>query len=238
MAVKKKCAILQSSYIPWKGYFDLINLVDEFILYDCVQFTRRDWRNRNRIKTPRGSEWLTIPVESKGKYLARIDEMRTSNNDWSKAHWNAIKHNYSKAPFFANYRDSFDVAFSELDGLSLSQINRKFLEMLCDLLGIVTPLTNASDYTLEGDKNMRLISLCKQAKAEIYYSGPAAKPYIDEELFANNAIEIVWMDYSGYPEYHQLFPPFDHHITVLDLLFNEGASAANFMKSFQPAIHM
>lgn len=213
----------------------MINLVDEFILYDCVQFTRRDWRNRNKIKTPRGTEWLTIPVESKGNFHARIDEMKVSNKSWPKEHWNALKHNYSKAAHFREYREVFEEAFLTLDDLSLSEVNRKFLHLICNLLGITTSLTSASDYKLEGDKNLRLISLCEQAGANIYYSGPSAKSYVDESLFEAHGIKVVWMNYHGYTEYQQLFPPFDHQVTILDLIFNEGASASAFMNSFTPA---
>jgi hypothetical protein len=229
----KKCAILQSSYIPWKGYFDMINLVDEFILYDCVQFTRRDWRNRNKIKTPRGAEWLTIPVESKGNYHARIDEITVSDKGWSKAHWETIRHNYSKSCCFEEYREIFEKTYLTINTAHLSEVNRIFLQLICDVLNIDTKLTSATQYVVDGDKNMRLISLCQQAGADIYYSGPAAKSYVDETLFRANGIEVVWMNYDGYPEYQQLHPPFDHHVTVLDLLFNEGLSARHFMNSFK-----
>ena len=100
----KKLAIVQSNYIPWKGYFDMINMVDEFILYDDCQFTKRDWRNRNKIKTPNGSQWLTIPVDVKGKYQQKIKDTVVSDPEWSKKHWTAITHNYCKASFFDNFK--------------------------------------------------------------------------------------------------------------------------------------
>ena len=106
----KTVAIVQSCYIPWKGYFDLINLVDEFILYDDRQYTRRDWRNRNRIKTPQGSQWLTIPVEVKGRYDQRIDETRISDPDWAEQHWKTLTHNYASAPHFDDYGERLRVA--------------------------------------------------------------------------------------------------------------------------------
>jgi len=230
--VTKSCAILQSSYIPWKGYFDMINLVDEFVLFDCVQFTRRDWRNRNKIKTPRGLEWLTIPVESKGNFHARIDEMQTSNASWSREHWESLRHNYSKCAHFAEFKDAFENSYLSLDTTSLSAINRKFLEQICGILGIKTKLTSASDYDLADDKNMRLISICLQAGADTYLSGPAAKSYVDESLFNEHGIKVKWMSYEGYPEYRQLFPPFEHGVTILDLIFNEGAGASQYMNSF------
>lgn len=210
----------------------MINLVDEFILFDCVQFTRRDWRNRNKLKTPRGVEWLTIPVESKGNYHARIDEIKTSNSSWAQEHWQKIRHNYAKAPCFSEYKDLVENLYGSLDSDSLSVINRKFLERLCEVLDIRTKLTSADDYQIEGDKNMRLINLCLQAGADTYVSGPAAKSYVDEKLFEANGIKLIWMDYGGYAEYRQLFPPFEHGVSILDLIFNEGKDASRFMNSF------
>lgn len=233
----RKCAILQSSYIPWKGYFDLINMVDEFILYDTVQYTRRDWRNRNKIKTPRGAQWLTIPVKSKGNYLARIEEIEVENTDWRVSHWGAILTNYARAEHFDLYRRIFEECYMSATDSHLSAINEKFIRLICDVLGIKTRITSARQYDNEGDKNWRLINLCKQVGARVYLSGPAARDYLDEGLFEQEGLEVVWMDYSGYPEYEQLFPPFDHYVSVLDLIFNEGAEAPLYMKSFpRPAL--
>jgi len=229
----KKCAILQSSYIPWKGYFDLVNLVDEFIFYDIVQYTRRDWRNRNKIKTPRGAEWLTIPVRSKGNYFAKIDEIEIEDPKWGASHWGAICTNYASAKHFKDYKERFESCYLHTPEVRLSLVNQKFIHLICDILRIQTRITNASDYRDEGERNWRLLSLCKQTGAEIYYSGPAAKSYLDVDLFRREGVEVVWIDYSDYPEYNQLFPPFDHHVTVLDLIFNEGPDAQRYMKSFQ-----
>lgn len=232
MSESKSCAILQSSYIPWKGYFDMINLVDEFILYDCVQFTRRDWRNRNKIKTRAGAEWLTIPVECKGNYHARIDQMKVANSQWARDHWNAIRHNYARAAYFNDYSEMLEEAYLTMKSKMLSDINRHFIELICGAMGISTKLSSSTDYELDGDKNMRLINLVKQAGASVYYSGPAAKSYIDESLFGSHGISVVWMSYERYPEYDQLFPPFDHHVTALDLLLNMGKDAPHYMNSF------
>ncbi|HEY9870426.1 MAG TPA: WbqC family protein [Candidatus Obscuribacterales bacterium] len=229
----KRCAILQSSYIPWKGYFDLINMVDEFILYDTVQYTRRDWRNRNKIKTPRGAQWLTIPVKTKGNFGAKIQEIEVEGPDWGGSHWGAICTNYAKAKHFGDYRAAFEQCYLRATDRYLSAINEKFIRLICNILGIETRITSASQYASEGDRNWRLINLCKQVGAEVYYSGPAAKSYMDVALFEQEGIEVVWMDYSGYPEYEQLFPPFDHHVSVLDLIFNQGADAPRYMKSFE-----
>jgi WbqC-like protein family len=228
----KRVAIVQSCYIPWKGYFDLINLVDEFILYDDRQYTRRDWRNRNRIKTPQGTQWLTIPVEVKGRYEQRIDETRISDPDWAELHWKTLMHNYAAAPFFDDYRDRLEGLYRRADDPLLSAVNRLFLDELSAILGIETRLAWSTDYAAEGAKTERLVSLCRAAGATHYLSGPSAREYMDEGLFSEAGIELEYMDYAGYPEYPQLHPPFDHAVTILDLILNTGPDAPRFMKSF------
>jgi hypothetical protein len=229
---EKRVAILQSSYIPWKGYFDIINSVDEFILYDDVQFTRRDWRNRNRIKTPQGVRWLTIPVQTKGQYLQRIDETLVSDPGWARSHWSAFLQSYSAAPFFAGYRPFFEELFLTCTETRLSSINRRFLEAVCEVLGIATRLSWSTEYSAHGSKTERLVSLCAAAGATSYLSGPSARDYIEDEQFQRAGIELSYMDYSGYPEYTQLYPPFEHGVTILDLIFNAGDKAPDYMKSF------
>jgi hypothetical protein len=230
--VMKKIAIVQSNYIPWKGYFDMINMVDEFILYDDVQYTRRDWRNRNKIKTPQGLKWLTIPVEVKGKYFQKINETKISEKNWGKKHWESIKFNYSKAKCFKEYKDIFEYLYLNCDEIYLSQINFKFINVINEILGIKTKIRWSSEFDLVDGKSERLLGICKDCNADVYLSGPAAKCYLDEELFEKEGIKVEWMDYSGYPEYNQLYPPFEHGVTILDLIFNEGNNAPKFMKSF------
>jgi hypothetical protein len=228
----KRVAIVQSCYIPWKGYFDLINCVDEFILYDDRQYTRRDWRNRNRIKTPEGSIWLTIPVQVKGRYEQRIDETRIADPSWADRHWKTLTHNYATAAFFDDFRKPVEALYGSAVDPRLGAVNRLFLEAVCELLGIETRLSWSTDYEAEGAKTERLVSLCRAAGATAYLSGPTAREYMDESLFKNAGIELEYMDYSGYPEYPQQYPPFDHAVTILDLLFNTGLDAPLFMKSF------
>lgn len=232
----KTVAIVQSCYIPWKGYFDLIKEADEFVLFDDRQFTRRDWRNRNRIKTPQGLTWLTVPVEVKGRYLQRIDETRVSDGAWAKKHWRTLEHVYASAPFFAEYRERFSALYESLDDERLSAINRRLLEEICGVLGIETKLSWSTDYVVEGDRTQRLVELCQAAGANIYLSGPRARAYLEEQLFADAGIAVRYFDYNGYPEYPQLYPPFAHEVTVLDLIFNTGAVAPQFLKSFSPTM--
>jgi hypothetical protein len=230
--MSKRVAAVQSNYIPWRGYFDLINSVDEFILYDDMQYTIRDWRNRNIIKTANGPLWLTIPVEVKGKYFQKIKETVISDPTWGRKHWATLTHSYSKAAHFAWLKELFADLYSRPEEKLLSQINYAFIRAICELLGISTTISWSMDYNLIGDKTERLVDLCKQAGGTHYLSGPAAKAYLEEELFAREGISVSYMDYSGYPEYRQLYPPFEPRVTILDLLFNEGPEAVRYMKTF------
>jgi hypothetical protein len=228
----KAVTIVQSNYIPWKGYFDIINLVDEFILFDDMQYTRRDWRNRNRIKTANGARWLTIPVEVKGKYFQKIKNTVVSDAAWNRKHWDSIVNSYSRARYFGKYKETFEELYLGCTEKYLSRINHRFLVAICKLLGIATKITWSMDYRLAEGKTERLIDLCKQADAGEYISGPSAKGYIDEEMFEKGGIKLTYMDYSGYPEYNQLYQPFDHAVSIIDLIFNEGPDAQKYMKSF------
>ncbi|NIY94216.1 WbqC family protein [Vibrio diazotrophicus] len=225
-----KVAISQSNYIPWKGYFDLIANVDVFVLYDDMQYTKRDWRNRNKIQTINGPQWLTIPVEVKGKYFQRINETITSDNSWRRKHWAAISQNYSKSKFFEQYRDVFASLYLNNDETYLSKINALFIKEICLILGIDTKIISSSDFTLGAGKSEKLLNICKALNANTYVSGPAAKNYLSEDLFEQESISVEWMDYKDYQEYTQVYQPFEHSVTVLDLIFNEGHNARKFMK--------
>ena len=228
----KKAAILQSNYIPWKGYFDLINQVDTFILYDDMQYTTRDWRNRNLIQSSQGRQWLTIPVQVKGKRFQKISETLVSQENWGKKHWQALTVNYNKAPYFAKYKAIFEPLYLAPKSPYLSQINASFIQAINQILGIETPILWSSQFKVTGDKSERLLHLCQAVEATNYLSGPAAKDYLDEDLFKTQNIQVSWMDYQNYPIYNQLHSPFQHQVSILDLIFNEGTNAPHFMKSF------
>ncbi|PZR40459.1 MAG: hypothetical protein DI538_04090 [Azospira oryzae] len=227
--MSKRIAILQSNYIPWKGYFDIIGSVDEFIFYDEVQYTKNDWRNRNKIKTLAGLQWITIPVYH--NLNQKLSQTIPSDSKWSHKHWNTLKTNYSKAPNFKRYSPFFEEFYQSHSGASLSEINQLLIRSICGFLNITTRITNSSDYELKGDPTEKLINLCKQTGATHYLSGPAAKTYLRESLFMAEQITIEWMNYDGYPEYPQLYPPFEHGVSIVDLLFNVGPDSRCFMKS-------
>lgn len=229
---EKKVAVVQSNYIPWKGYFDLINMADEFILYDDVQYTRRDWRNRNKIKTKDGLMWLSIPVNSKGNYSQPIKETTISEPTWNSRHWKSIASSYTGARYFNDYKELFENLYLGSSETHLSQINFRFIAAVCEFLNIRTKISWSMEYHLIAGKTERLVDLCQQARATTYISGPTAKGYLDETLFRQVGISVQYIDYGGYPEYDQLFPPFHHQVTVLDLIFNAGSHARKYMLSF------
>ncbi len=228
----KTLALIQSSYIPWKGYFDLINRADEFILFDDAQYTRRDWRNRNQIKTKDGLAWLTIPVHSKGKFLAAIKDITVSDPHWNVRHWKTITASYRRARYFECYAERFRQLYLDSLETSLSQINYRFIKVICEILGITTKLSWSMDFELAPGKTERIVDLCRQTSATTYLSGPSARAYLDEDRFRAVGVELLFFDYSSYPQYSQLFPPFVHQVSVLDLIFNEGPNATWYMLSF------
>jgi len=226
----KKVAIVQSNYIPWKGYFDLIAAVDEFILYDDVQYTRRDWRNRNKIKTPQGLQWLTVPVLVKGKYHQKIRDTEINNLDWGSLHWKTLVHNYSRAPHFEEIAAWLEPLYLKESYTHLSPLNSRFIGVVCNYLGIKTVIRNSWDYILLSDKTESLANLCVQTGSTEYISGPAARGYIEEHIFTERGIKLTWFDYSGYQEYSQLWGKFIHGVSILDLLFNCGKEAPRYMR--------
>lgn len=226
----KKISIVQSNYIPWKGYFDMIAAVDEFIIYDDMQYTRRDWRNRNKIKTPEGSQWLTIPVKAKGKYFQRICDTEIDSSEWAALHWKALAQNYGRAPYYLEVASLLEPLYFENKYTHISQINRHFIESICAYLGIKTKISNSWDYILLEGKTERLLNLCMQTGCTEYVSGPAARNYLDIQAFTDLGIKLTWFDYDNYPVYSQLWGEFIHEVTVLDLLFNCGRDAPRYMR--------
>ncbi|WP_420993389.1 WbqC family protein [Cupriavidus sp. 30B13] len=226
----KKLAIVQSNYVPWKGYFDMIASVDEFVLYDSVQYTKNDWRNRNRIKTEQGLRWLTVPVQTGGRFGQTIREARIDGVAWARAHWQILQQNYRHAPCFKQTAARLEPLYRDCAYTHLSQLNRAMLDWGCAELGIATKISDSSDYELRGDRSERLAELCRQAGATEYVSGPAAQDYLDVAVFEARGIRVSWFDYSGYQPYPQLWGEFEHGVSILDLIFNCGEDAPRYMK--------
>lgn len=226
----KTVAIVQSNYIPWKGYFDLISYVDEFVIYDNVQYTKRDWRNRNQIISKNGKIWLTIPVITKDKYKQQVNETKIDGDKWKKNHWKSIEQNYKKSKYFEEVESFLKPLYFEKNYIFLSELNFEFIRAICNYLSIDTNIINSNKFKISGEKTSKLVCICKQTKATNYVSGPLAANYIDEQIFKKNEINLKWFDYDGYPQYEQLWDKFDHNVSILDLLFNNGKQSNEFMR--------
>jgi hypothetical protein len=228
-STERRVAIIQSNYVPWKGYFDIIHDADVFVFYDDVQFTKNDWRNRNQIKTSRGLEWLTIPVGKDENRL--INQVRLpTDNSWSKQHWRIIEEHYSSAPYFRHYGPWLSDVLLHQHWKTLSALNQRLIHTIAvDFLGVKTTFVRSDDYALSGHKQDRLLDLLGTLGGTTYLSGPSAKSYLDPIRFAKANINLVWKDYGGYPEYVQSHPPFEHAVSILDLLFCAGPSAAHYI---------
>ena len=229
--MQKKVAIIQSNYIPWLGYFDIIANVDEFILYDEVQYTKRDWRNRNKIKTPQGTQWLTVPVKTKGKYEQTIRETEILDNGWQAKHWNSLLSNYRQSEFQNEILELLYDTYHKSHWTYLSNLNYSLLLNILQYLEINTKVSWSSDYKAEGERSQRLASIALQAKATHYISGPAAKNYLKADFFIQNNVIVEWFDYSNLGPYDQLWGHFVPNLSIIDALMNVGVKTRRLLPS-------
>lgn len=219
----------QSDYLPWKGYFDLIHDADIFIFHDDLQYTRKDWRNRNKVKCPHGLEWLTIPVGTNEHRL--INQVTLpADRRWAAKHLRLLQENYGCAPCFSRYAPFFREVYKDSSWISLSELNQFLVTAIArDFLGITTVFSDSARFGLSGRKQERVLDLLKIVGATTYISGPAARSYLDPARFEKEGIELIWKDYSGYPEYKQPWPPFEHAVSIVDLLFSVGPAAPYYI---------
>jgi hypothetical protein len=225
-----RCAIVQPSYIPWRGYFDLIRRVDLFIFYDDVQYDRRGWRNRNRVKSPQGTHWLTIPVHARGAQTEglAINTIRTANREWPRQHFETLRRVYGNAPCFDRYTSWLEGAYGDPPAM-LADLTISMIQDIAGMLGITqTKFRRSSEIGATGVKTERLLDVLAKVGATHYLSGPTARAYLDAAQFEAAGVELEWMEYS-YPEYPQLHGPYDPHVTVLDLLFMTGDRAPDYI---------
>lgn len=226
-----KAVILQPSYIPWRGYFDQIRRADVFVFYDDVQYDKHGWRNRNQIKTAQGKQWLTIPVHSKGVTEGiPIKDIRIDwSKPWTKNHLKALTFAYNKAPYFREYLPLLESLYARRDEC-LADFTIESTIVLSRALGIASTqfLRSSSLPGIIGAKTERLIQIIKKIGATHYISGPSAQAYVEPQKFDEAGISLEYMEYN-YPEYAQLYPPFDPYVTVLDLLFMTGKEAIRYL---------
>lgn len=224
--------MIQSSYIPWRGYFDFIDDCDLFLFYDDVQYSHRSWRNRNRIKTDRGPIWLSVPVSHDQDTL--IEEARIDySTRWWEKHVRSLTLAYQKTPHFGAYASGFFEILRSRPA-TISQLNVRTCRWVMAQLGIGTPTRMSSELAVGGDKFERPLRILQRLRATAYLSGPTAKPYTDPARFAaaGIALEFKVYDYGEYPQLHGAFEP---QVSVLDLLFNCGPEARRHLKSRTPA---
>ena len=223
--------VLQPSYIPWRGYFHQIFKADIFVFYDCVQYDKHGWRNRNQIKTKDGCQWLTIPVATKGcvsEGTPICEVMISLPDNWRNKHLRTIRMNYSRAPFLGKYSALLDEIYSREDKL-LADFTCATTEKLARALGITeTKFMRSSELGVEGTKTDRLLSVLKRIGATRYISGPSARSYLDEDALEREGIVVEYMTYD-YPDYPQGPGGFEGRVSILDLLLNVGDRSPEYI---------
>lgn len=230
-----KCVVLQPSFIPWRGFFEQVHRADVFVFYDDVQYDKHGWRNRNRVKTANGTQWLTVPVHAKGT-IDQGRQIREITIDWTarfaEKHLATLKQAYRKAPHFDRYIVLLEQAY-EARPEHLAQLTMGLTETIARELGSKTKFVRSSDLRAGGNPTERLVNIVKEVGCDQYISGPSAKDYLEEDMFAKANIGLEYQTYD-YPEYHQLHPPFDPQVSILDLLFMTGSEAPRYIWGPKP----
>jgi len=220
--------ILQPSYIPWLGYFNKIAKSDIFVVLDNVQYKKREYQNRNRIRTKQGWLWLTVPVITKEKFFQKINEVEIDNTaDWKEKHFETIKVNYSHAKFYKDYIGFFENCFQK-DWQKLQDLNMEIINFALQVLDIKTPLKLESELQIEGTSTQRIVNICKKLSANTYLSGSGGKDYMNESLFQNENIGLEYQSFT-HPRYEQVYPGFEPYMSIIDLILNHGQESRNFI---------
>lgn len=216
-----RIGILQPGYLPWLGFFEQLYKTDIFVIYDDVQYDKNGWRNRNRIKTSQGIQWLTVPVLIKGQQQPLVKEVKINNVlNWRRKHLTALKTNYSKAFYFNRYFDLFEEVFS-MEWELLVDLDIKLIKMICKEIKLEREIVFSSDLDIEGERIERLVKICKKFGADTFYEGASGRSYIDDQIFLKEGITVEYQDYV-HPVYTQLYGDFQPYLSIIDLLFNEG----------------
>jgi hypothetical protein len=232
-----KVSIHQPAYLPWLGYFHKIEASDIFVILDKTQFEKNSFNNRNKIKTLNGPIWLTVPVQTTGKFKENMltDVKIADNSIWSKKHWKSIELNYKKAPYFDEYHLEFKNLY-ERDWIYLTELCHEMLKIFVRILGIKTEIILSSDMkNAESTKTQLLINICKELDATIYISGILGKNYINEDGFNKENIKLIFQEYR-HPIYNQLHEDFLPYMSIIDLLFNEGPKSLEIIMKDQQDI--
>ncbi len=226
-----KVGIIQSNFLPWRGYFDFIREVDLFIIHDDLQYTKGDWRNRNKIKTARGLEWITVPINYKSTSQMIEETTVDYSTLWAQKMLNRIKESYRLAPHFNTYFAQLSELLLE-PAATISDLNMRLIQWTCKNLDITTPIKLSREFNPQGTKTERLLGILKQVDASIYLSGPAAQSYLIPEALENAGIKLEYKKYD-YSEYEQLYPPYERHVSIIDLFFMTGERAQMYLQNSQ-----
>jgi hypothetical protein len=233
---EKTVAVLQPGYLPWLGFFDQLARSDVFVVYDDVQFDKHGWRNRNRIKSPAGPHWLTVPVLHTGKNFPSNHSVEIDHSQrWARKHVGSIRQFYSNAPFLSRYLPEFEEILHRKWTL-LIDLDLAVLAVLCSWLDLRTTVVRSSTLGIQGGQSERLLNHCLHFGARRYLSGTAARDYLLTPLFSQHGIEVIWQDYH-HPVYPQLHGPFVSHLSTLDLLLNCGDQSRSILLSHPDPAH-
>jgi len=220
----------QPVYLPWLGLFHKIFMAEEFCLFDIAQYQKRDYNNRNQIKTQDGIQWLSVPVESKNHFEKKICDIKIVNNGWDRKHCKSIYFAYKKSKYL-------DLYFGSLEGIIikkhkfLTDLNLELLKFFLNCLELETSIKKASDYNFEGSKSELVLDMCLKLGAKKYIFGSQGRNYANEKSFHENNIEVAFQEYK-HPKYNQLYGEFVSNLSIIDLLFNEGPQSKNiFIKN-------
>jgi hypothetical protein len=230
-----RVAISQSNYIPWAGFFGLISQSDVFVFLDDVQFTSRDWRSRNRIKTSKGLKWLSVPV---GDSLSRrVCDVQLPTHEWKDGHRSSILSAYSGSRNFQAGADLVDRIYSDCQSETLSNFNQYWIKYIAhEVIGLECTFVDSREVNHEGKGSDRVLSICKSLSATEYISGPSAAAYLEVKDFSTNDIEVLFADYSKMRPYEQLHGDFVPSVSVIDMVFNvrSGYSQLVEIDTFRP----
>jgi hypothetical protein len=231
-------SINQPAYLPWLGYFHRIAVTDAHIVLDHVQFEKNSFTNRNRVRTREGWCWLTIPVRTAGKFgNLPINELGIADGKpWAPKHWETLRLNYSKAPFFDQHAAFFRDVYTRT-WLKLSDLIHEVTGYLLDAFGIRTKLYLSSQMKASGRKDELVVNLCRELGATVYLSGPLGRNYLREELFGQHNIAVRYDDYR-HPMYPQVHPGFEPYMAAIDLLFNAGPASREILLKDQERIRL
>jgi WbqC-like protein len=226
-----KVAISQPGYLPWSGFFDLVDQVDQFVLLDDAQFVKQSWHQRNRIKSSSGLLWLTVPVAFRGRLGQPLCEVMIREPEFSEKHSRAVEVNYGRARYFESYYPMLkEILQNHSHGGRLLDLNIELIQWLAKELTVTTPMVRSSALSVEGKRSARLVSICKLLGAADYMS-PRSAIYLLEDvaLFQAGGLKVWFQNYT-HPSYEQRFPPFVAYASALDLLFNHGPESGEIMR--------